>query len=97
MGSHHTCALTTSGGVKCWGANGDGPLGDGTTTERNVPVDVVGLARGVSAISVGGGHICVLTVLVNVKCWGDNRFGQLGDGTTTTRNTPVDVVGLITR
>lgn len=94
VGEHHTCALLHGGAVKCWGRNQDGQLGDGSTVDRALPVDVVGLQGGVQAISVGGDHSCALTDAGAVQCWGRNAFGQLGDGTTLQRLTPVQVSGL---
>lgn len=93
-GDAHTCALTVNGGVKCWGNNDFGQLGDGTTIDRYAPVDVVGLTSGVKAISAGTSHTCALTERGSLLCWGENSWGQLGDGTTTDRLTPVSVTVL---
>src|SRR4249919_50256 len=89
----HTCALTAAGAVLCWGDNSHGQLGDGTTTQRLTPVPVAGLDSGVRAIAAGGEHACAVTTAGAVLCWGDNIVGQLGDGTTTRRTTPVAVTG----
>lgn len=86
-----TCALTDGGGVKCWGA---GRVGDGTPDLRSTPVDVVGLGSGVQAITAGDWHVCALLESGGVQCWGDNQQGQLGDGSTEARLSPVAVVGL---
>ena len=93
-GSRHTCALLDTGGVKCWGWNEYGQLGDGTTTDRASPVDVSGLSSGVSAIACGNTHTCAVLDTGGVKCWGRNNGGQLGNGTTTDSTTPVDASGL---
>ncbi len=90
-GSYHTCAVLESGAVKCWGYNGSGRLGDGTTTTRNTPVSVSGLTSGIASVTGGDAHSCAVTSTNSVKCWGDNSQGALGDGTTTNRSTPVDI------
>jgi alpha-tubulin suppressor-like RCC1 family protein len=144
--NEHSCALLTTGAVKCWGSNGYGELGDGSTTSRAVPVsvpgltatalavgydhtcavtspyggakcwgynyygqlgtgypqygetapaDVVGLTSGVAAIDAGSRHTCALLAATGgLKCWGSNSYGQLGDGTTTTRYGATNVLGL---
>lgn len=88
------CALTTTGGVMCWGANDEGQLGTGTTPGSFTPVGVLGLQANVTAVASGNRHACALTTAGGVKCWGANASGQLGNGSTTTSFVPVDVVGL---
>jgi alpha-tubulin suppressor-like RCC1 family protein len=93
-GGEHTCVLTTAGGVKCWGHNNFGGLGDGTRTPRSLPVDVVGLTSGVKQVAAGRHFTCALMLAGGVECWGLNESGQLGDGTSENPVTPVDVIGL---
>ena len=90
----HTCALSSGGGVKCWGGNWHGQLGDNSTTNRLTPVDVTGLGSGLAATAVGGHHSCALSSVGAVNCWGNNEGGQLGDNSTTRSTTPVEVTGL---
>jgi alpha-tubulin suppressor-like RCC1 family protein len=92
-GGSHTCALI-DGGVKCWGDNESGELGDGTTKNRPQPVSVKGLPSGVREISLGFLHSCALLDSGAVKCWGSNSYGELGDGTRVDRHVPVTVRGL---
>jgi alpha-tubulin suppressor-like RCC1 family protein len=96
-GERHTCALTSAGGVKCWGFNHDGQLGDGQESDRSAPVAVTGLTNGVKAITAGWRHSCAITSMGGIQCWGNNHDGQIGDGSELDRRTPQDVVGLLTR
>jgi alpha-tubulin suppressor-like RCC1 family protein len=95
----NTCALTTAGGVECWGYNYYGELGNGSfaTTPpagSDVPVAVTGLSSGVAAIAVGEIESCALTMGGAVLCWGDNYHGELGIGSfQTTAPYGVDVPG----
>lgn len=92
-GGLHSCALMSGGGVKCWGANVRGALGNGSASNSSRPVDVVGLSGG-TAIAAGHYDYSCAAASTGVKCWGDNQRGQLGNGSTTYSRTPVDVVGL---
>lgn len=96
-GYQYNCALTSAGGVKCWGIT-PGLLGNGTMATSSVPVDATGLTSGVSAVFTGPNHACaILTANGTVKCWGGNDVGQLGNGTKSTSApvpTPVTVTGL---
>ncbi len=67
-------------------------MGDGTKTQRNVPVDVVGLASGVSAVATGYSHTCAVTNAGGLKCWGDDFLGKLGHGVFADSTVPLDVV-----
>ena len=83
--------------VRCWGANGSLQLGDGTGTSRPLPVSVLdvdgeGPLTGVAQLSVGHTHACALLVSGEVRCWGANERGQLGDGTNVARNRATVVV-----
>ena len=78
-GDDHTCALMTTGGVRCWGDNDYGQLGDGTTTDRSTP-PASDVLTGVQAIAAGDGHTCALMTTGGVRCWGCDAYGQLGDG-----------------
>lgn len=93
-GSTHTCALKSSGAIKCWGNNNLGQLGNGTTANSLTPVVIPDLSSGVKAISSGDDHTCAITSGGAVKCWGSNAAGQLGDGTTTDSPSPVGVYTL---
>jgi alpha-tubulin suppressor-like RCC1 family protein len=84
----HACVVLTSGGAQCWGLNKSGQLGNGKTSQTTVPVAVTGLSSGVQSIATGDKHTCAVMTNQNVRCWGSNAFGQLGDGTTTSNPLP---------
>jgi alpha-tubulin suppressor-like RCC1 family protein len=94
-GTYHTCAIA-NGAAYCWGSNGFGELGDGTTTTTYQPVQVLGLTN-VTAISAGaypdpdGYDMTCAVANSDVYCWGSNAYGQLGNGTTVDSSTPVKV------
>jgi alpha-tubulin suppressor-like RCC1 family protein len=97
LGANHTCGVTTTGVTYCWGGNYSGQLGDGTLTNRLTPtrVHTSSLAPTLFAVTAGNHHTCAIGAsgpYANLAfCWGWNKYGQLGDGTTTDRLTPVPV------
>ena len=98
-GGNHTCALTTDGKVKCWGAGSNGRLGDGNTSgKQSAPVNVHTSSTNpddslsdIAAIITGSYHTCALTTGGNVKCWGQGTYGQLGNKNTSVQSAPVNV------
>ncbi|MFO8071167.1 MAG: hypothetical protein R6V85_04755 [Polyangia bacterium] len=105
-GSYHSCALTSEGGIKCWGGNWHGSLGIGNLSDEGTsPLDVLGFESGAVDVSAGSAHTCAVDADGGVKCWGEYKNGQLGNGMGADVNeecvesddclmpTPVDVVG----
>jgi alpha-tubulin suppressor-like RCC1 family protein len=104
-GRLHSCALTTEGAVRCWGYREHGALGIGpalpdgdpqSNHERFLASQVVGLESGVVQIATAAyaDFTCALLEAGTVKCWGNDDYGNLGDGKTNLATTPVDVVGV---
>ncbi len=90
-GDWHTCAVLEGGSVRCWGANDHGQLGDGTTTDRLRAGNVVGLDGAAALVCAGQGSSCAALSDGRVRCWGANSEGELGDGSTDERASPVTV------
>ncbi len=92
VGGAHACALR-AGHVFCWGGNGVGQVGDGTTEQRPAPVEVP-LLDDVIEIAAGAGHQCALRHDRSVWCWGNGAMGQTGQGPVKTTLRPARVRGL---
>jgi alpha-tubulin suppressor-like RCC1 family protein len=95
-GIDHACALTSAGGVLCWGNDGSGALGDnGKGGSASPPVQVMGLTSGITGIAAGADQSCALTTAGAVLCWGGNGSGDVGNGSPIapplTATTPVGV------
>jgi alpha-tubulin suppressor-like RCC1 family protein len=91
-GAGHTCGITAAGVAYCWGRTSFGNLDIDAASRRSTP-RLVAAPTGVrcAALSAGGDHSCGVTAAGAAYCWGSNPRGQLGDGTTTERLTPVRV------
>ena len=95
-GFSHSLGVTSTGIAYAWGSNGNGRLGDGTIGSKTSPVSVIGGITNWSQVSAGGYHSLGVTSTGIAYAWGSNGHGQLGDGTTGTKFSPVSVVGGIT-
>src|ERR1039457_5466078 len=100
-GSFHSCAIE-SGKAYCWGDNGSGQLGNGSTVGSSVPVAVdtsgVLVGQALTQITAGGAYTCALDAAGAAYCWGDNRSGQLGEGGTVSNSSvpvAVDTSGVL--
>ncbi len=88
-GGRHACGLAGGGRVLCWGDNGSGQLGDGTTSGRTRPTPVPNLAF--SDVAAGGSHSCGISTDGKAYCWGDGFSGQLGYGQLSNERSPIEV------
>lgn len=93
-GGGHSCAILSEGNVQCWGYNGNGQLGSGTTEQSSLPIDASEVHGIVSAITIGTHRTCIVLKTGAAQCWGSNEQGGLGDGTTDDSITPVSVSGI---
>jgi alpha-tubulin suppressor-like RCC1 family protein len=86
-----TCARLMDGTLWCWGENDHGGLGNGTTQDSHLPVQVAALGTSVADVATGEAHTCARKTDGTVWCWGGNFSGQVGNGTITDQLTPVQV------
>ncbi len=93
-GDNDACAITSAGGVLCWGDPFNGELGNNYGPDTEIPVQVSGLTSGVMEIAAGYHHNCAVLSNGGVMCWGFNINGQLGNGNTNDASTPVAVEGV---
>lgn len=91
-GDSHTCLMLTTGAVQCFGRNNYSQLGRTTAgSTDSVPGTVQSLISGAVEVVASGSHTCALTPAGDVKCWGLNNYGQLGDNSQTDSATPLAV------
>jgi alpha-tubulin suppressor-like RCC1 family protein len=89
-GAQHTCGVSVTSEMFCWGANQQGQLGDGTTTAANEPTLASGDVRFVD-VSAGGEHTCALGPSGELYCWGANEHGQLGSNDRVAKHVPTHI------
>jgi alpha-tubulin suppressor-like RCC1 family protein len=94
LGHTLTCILRTDGKVQCFGYNGTGQAGNGTSEEILAPGPLVPLPP-VTGLAVGAAHTCAVLEDTTVRCWGDGQRGQLGNGESQPSNLPVKVASLV--
>ena len=81
-GAAHTCAITTGQSLYCWGLNGDGQVGDGTSGNQRPSPKKIGTSGVWASVSAGTIHTCAISTGKSLYCWGDNQTGEIGDGTS---------------
>ena len=82
------------GRVLAFGSNNRGQLGDGSTTQRHSPVEIASLGGDNAQVAAGASHSLILKADGRVLAFGSNKYGQLGDGSTTERHSPVEIASL---
>ncbi|MEC7151818.1 MAG: hypothetical protein VXW85_05130, partial [Candidatus Thermoplasmatota archaeon] len=88
FGNHYGCAVLSDASLKCWGKNTWGQVGDGTVADKSSPVSIgLGTGRTAEAVAVHNAHTCALLDDGSVKCWGDDTYGELGNGAGVTDST----------
>lgn len=90
-GGSFTCGLSDAGKISCWGTNGTGQIGDGTTATALTPTPAAGGVTDWIALDAGASHTCAIRAGGELSCWGANARGQIGDGTTATALQPTVV------
>jgi alpha-tubulin suppressor-like RCC1 family protein len=92
VGANHCAAIKTDGTLWSWGGNGNGRLGDNTTTGRSSPVQTVAGGSAWKSLSCGGGYTAAIKTDGSLWSWGYNNYANLGDNTTTHKSSPVQTV-----
>jgi len=92
-GTSHTCGITTAKNLYCWGNNGNGQIGNGVAGGNQLPLYRVGGVGVWTRVAAGNTHSCGITTAMNLYCWGNNTFGQVGYGAPAGNQLPLFRVG----